>query len=313
MTDTLLYATPTGRNPKIQYVQCMRAMELGIKTFGPRKAQDFLFTTGPVQMARCKIVEAALHGRCFEEHDHGEGKDCNVRPYDYLLMHDDDLMVQPYSPIGSPVDVWHDIMNQNPELGIMGAVYLRESLEIPNVIVQHATSSEVCHAIARFPGQAFNCAGIGTGFMLIKVKLLAQMYDIAEDEGIMPIFRFAFRTREGGTVAEDGEDYDFCKRVIKAGWKIAADPRFDTIHVKESGLLRYSWDEWEKKWADPTNDEEEAILKARVEALTAQMAPLIRPVISKDGFLIIDHTKQLEADTKAWADRVAKRRGKAAA
>ncbi len=263
-------------------------------------------------MARCKIVEAALHGRCFEEHDHGDGKSCNVRPYDYVLMHDDDLMVQPYSPIGSPVDVWHEIMNENPDLGVMGAVYLRESLEIPNVIVQHPTSPEVCHAIARFPGQAFVCAGIGTGFMLIKTKVLAELYNIAEDEGVMPIFRFAFRTREGGTVAEDGEDYDFCKRVIKAGWKIAADPRFDTIHVKESGLLRYSWDEWEKKWADPKTPEEVAAFKVTIDKLRSQMAPLIVPAL-QDGFLIIDHTKQLEADTKAWAARVETRRGKAAA
>ncbi len=312
----LLYATPTGKSPKIQYVQSMRAMELGIRSFGVRRAQDFIFGGGPVQMARSRIADAALMGRCFKEHDckANEGKDCVVEPYDYLLMHDDDLMVDPTNPIGSPIDSWHEIFKANPEVGVIGAIYLRESLEIPNVVVKHPTNTEeVCHAVARYPNGPFECAGVATGFMMIRRECLEKLASIADDEGGRPMFRFEERRRSGGTMAEDGEDYNFCKRVTAAGFKVIADPRFDTIHVKDTGHLAYSYEAWERKWAEPANEQESAALKVTVDHLRAQMAPLMEIGWAKNGCMILDHTKQLEADTAAWRKRVEDRRGKAAA
>ncbi len=312
---TLLYATPTGKNPKIQYVQSMRAMELGIRSFGVRRAQDFCFAGGPVQMARSRIVDQMIAGRCFEEHDcDADRAKCVVKPYDFLLMHDDDLMVQPFSPIGSPVDAWHELFKANPEVGVIGAIYLRESLEIPNVVVKHPTSAtEVCHAVARYPMQPFECAGVATGFMMIKREVLERLADIADEEGGRSMFRFEERLREGGTMAEDGEDYNFCKRVTAAGFKVIADPRFDTVHVKDTGHLNYSWADWERKWAEPSNPVEGEALKATVDALRAQVAPLMEIGFAKNGVMILDHTKQLEADSAAWRKRVEERRGKAAA
>ncbi len=311
----LLYATPTGKSPKIQYVQCMRAMELRTHSFGVRRASDFLLSSGPVQMARSRIVDAALRGRCFKDHDCREtqGGDCTLEPYDFLVMHDDDLMVDPINPIGSPLDLWHEMFRTNPEIGVIGAIYLRESLEIPNLVVRHPSNPEVCHVVSRIPSQPFECAGVGTGFMMISRACLERMAEIADDEGGRSHFRFEERRREGGTMAEDGEDYNWCKRVTAAGFKVIADPRFDTIHIKDTGHLYYSHAEWEKRWADPTTPAEEAELRKTTAALGAQMSPLMEIGFANGGFMILDHTKQLAADTAEWRKRVEARRGKAAA
>src|SRR5262249_17959298 len=150
----------------------------------------FVFTAGPVQMARTRIADAALAGTCREMHDCRArgGSDCKKRPYDYVLMHDDDLMVQPFGPIGSPVDVWHKMFQENPDIGVIGAIYLREGLEIPNVVVKHPPSAEVCHAVARFPDKPFECHGIGTGFMMIRREVLERLADVADDDGGRAMF-----------------------------------------------------------------------------------------------------------------------------
>lgn len=318
MTDTLLYATPTGKHPRVQWAQSMRALELGMHSFGVRGASDFVLTSGPVQMARCKIVEQVLKGTCQVAHDCRAtgGKECKFRPYDYVLMHDDDLSVWPWLEGGvNPLDEWHKMMQEHPEIGVIGAVYLRESMQIPNVVVKHGDRNELCHVVARMPAQPFECAGIGTGFMLIRREVLERLTEIADDEGGMPVFRFGFRERTGGTMAEDGEDYDFCKRVTKAGWKIIADPRVSTIHIKETALLEYNWQDWEAGWSEPDGPDDApgvARLQAKVDALKGQVAPMVDFAFARNGCLILDHNRQLEADQKAWHERQAAKGKKAA-
>src|SRR6185295_9343513 len=107
MPPRLLYATPTGRHPHPMYVASARRVELTCKSF-ERRIEDFLFAAGPVQMARTTIAEHAI-------------KD----GYDYLLMHDDDLIVDAGSD-HNPLDVWHELFKSDPTIGVIGAVYLRE-------------------------------------------------------------------------------------------------------------------------------------------------------------------------------------------
>jgi hypothetical protein len=146
--------------------------------------------------------------------------------------------------------------------------------------------------------------------MLVRREVLEKLTEIADDEGGMPVFRFGFRKRGGGTMAEDGEDYDFCKRVTAIGYKVVADPRVATIHIKETGLLEYNWADWEAKWAEPTDEKSAAALKATSEKLAGQVAPLMEIGFAKNGCMVLDHTKQLAADEAGWAERVAKRHTK---
>lgn len=311
--DRLLYATPTGGHPKVQFVMCLRAMDMGIRSFGVRRVEDFVMLASPVQMARTKIVAHMLQGRCFIEHDHREagGNVCKVEPYDYLLMHDDDLMVEPFAKnLGSPVDAWHKMMQDDPTIGVVGAVYLREAQLTPTVVFKHPAEDERVQAVAGFPAAPFEVGGIGTGFMLISRACLEAMAEqLDREEGGAPMFRFALRTRKDGTVVEDGEDYDFCRRANAAGFKVMADPRFDTVHVKSTGQLLYNRDDWEARWERPEPGTENfdmrmALFEDTVASLRAQTAPKMKLVV-QGGFLVLDQTDQIAEDTKDWRNRVA--------
>ncbi len=305
---SLLYATPTGRHPHIAFVQCMRAMELGIRSFGERRAEDFAFMCGPVQMARTAIAQATLAGKCnmSHRHDENDGAGCKIEPYDFVLMHDDDLMVDPISTLGNPIDAWHKLFNEYPDVGVIGAVYLREKPQIPNIVVKHPTNAEeVCHAVAGFPNQPFEVAGIATGFMMVRREVFEALYEIEDAQGAPPMFKFGVRKLESGIAVEDGEDYDFCRRVREAGFRIVADPRFSTVHLKDSGPLRYERDQWEHSWDAEKNPGE---AEMRAKQLRAHLQPLLKLAIM-NGMVVIDHTEQRAADIAAWQARVAARAG----
>lgn len=299
MPDRLLYATPTGKHPHPGYVQSVRNIEMTCHSFD-RRLEDFLMAAGPVQMARTTIAEHALKGNCYVKHDHGKDpKACVYEPYDYLVMHDDDLVIDPTSPAGNPLDTWHELFRAAPDLGVIGAVYLREKLETPCVVISHDQyPEEHCHLVNGMPAQPFACAGVGTGFIMIRVAALRQLA-LAED-GAHALFRFPFNMTRWGIVNHTGEDYDFCARMTGAGFRVVADPRFPTTHIKESGLLRYAHAAYEQQWSPspPAGVDEVAWqgrLRERYTALRACCAPLI-DLKTINGFGCLDHVEQLKAE-----------------
>ncbi len=284
--DRLLYATPTGHHPTIGYCKTIRDIELGCKTFA-RGVEDFCFATGPVQMARSFISKAAIDGRCYIDHDHriAGGKLCLMEPYDYLVMHDDDLMIDPTARVGNVLDVWHGLMERNPEIGMMGAVYLRERPQIPTVTMPHpGHPEEICHIVCGFGDAPLEVASVGTGFVMIRVKAMRELLD---DK---PMFRFSYRKTEWGTTSEMGEDYDFCTRMRGKGWKVIADPRFSTVHLKQGAHLRFGLEAWETSWADSSPN-----VRQQSEALRASCSPLMT-LREINGCICIDHIPQLIAD-----------------
>lgn len=68
--------------------------------------------------------------------------------------------------------------------------------------------------------------GMGTGFMLIHRNVLEKV-------GRSP---FRFRYDKWGSVTVCGEDYDFCEKAVKAGYKIYADLGVQCEHYKIVGL-----------------------------------------------------------------------------
>lgn len=267
----------------------MRALELTCKAF-ERRVEDHKFTSGPVQMARSFAANAAIEGG-----------------YDFVVMHDDDLVVDPGGPAGNPIDAWAEVMAAHPDVGMIGAVYLREKPQIPTVVLPHPQHpAELCHVVAGFPFKPLNVGGVGTGFVMIRVSALAAIAAIEDQEeapapfrgGSPPLFRFDFRRTEWGQMAEVGEDYEFCIRMRAAGFKVLADPRVDTIHLKDSGPLRFNWHDWETAWTEQ--------VEARATALRAQLAPEMTLANINDT-LCIDHVPQRIADAAAWRARIAKK------
>jgi len=286
MADRLLYATPTGKHPHPAFVASARTIELTCRSF-ERNVHDFLFAAGPVQMARSTIAEHAIN----------DG-------YDYLLMHDDDLVVNPSSKVGNPLDVWHDVFYREKDVGVIGAVYLRESPMIPAVVMSHPDyPEENCHVVSGLPPAPMAVSGIATGFMMIRVSALRELRD--KEDGAHTLFRFTFNMTRWGIVNNTGEDYDFCARMRANGYKVLADARFDTCHIKESGRLAYNQAEWERSWDDNAPG-----IRERVQALRAQCQPKMA-LKAINGTLCIDHTPQLAFEAEETARVRAKRAGAA--
>ncbi len=228
----LLYATPTGRHPRLGYVTSVLAIRLAQKAFA-HEPEDFLFATGPVQMARCSIAQQALAGG-----------------YEYVLMHDDDLIVHHKGgAAGNPLDSFLALMQADPKVGVIGAVYLREQPLMPTINMWHPDGvstddapGEMVNAVCGLPAEPFECGGIGTGFMLIRTQVFRDIALLTG--GIEPFLFWPYRS-EFDTHSVLGEDFYFCWRAQQAGWKVLADPTIATVHDKDNGRLEFRRDDWE--------------------------------------------------------------------
>lgn len=251
-------------HPHIGYVQTVHAMGVTCKTF-ERGPKDMVFCKGPVQMARSRIAAQTI-----EQH------------YDFVLMHDDDLAVDPVGAMGNPLDVWHELFDVNPDVGVIGAVYLRERPLSPTVCMPHPEfPEELCHVVAGFPFAPLEVAALATGFMMIR----RQVFEALADDQDM--FRFTARKNRWGGISQRGEDYDFCVRAREAGWKVLADPRFTTTHMKDQGPLVFNWHDWEAGWKDGAPGVAE-----RADELRGHLGNGPR-VIEIRGMAAIDHTPLL--------------------
>ncbi len=296
--DRLLYATPTGKHPHPGYVVSVLDLNMSIATFERRPA-DFQMAAGPVQMARTTIAERALEGACHQKHNHAldGGKHCVLEPYDYLLMHDDDLIVNAAGSAGNPIDVWHGLFERNPQVGIIGGVYLREKMETPTVVMSHPEfPEENCHVVAGLPPAPFPVAGVGTGFFMVRVSALRELRD--REDGAHALFRFPFTMTRWGIVNHTGEDYDFCARMRGIGYQVLVDARFETMHIKESGQLSYHHETYESQWVDGAPQFRERCEKLR-GCVPAKMTSIVI-----NGVSCIDHTPALRWDAE---QRAAKR------
>lgn len=294
MADRLLYGTPTGKHPHVGFVSSMRVVERSIRSF-KIEDEDQCFTVGPVQMARSQLAERALD-----------------QDYDFLLMHDDDLVIgppqkvdDPMSPwhvIGNPVDVWHELMVADSTIGMIGAVYMREKPLMPNVVIRHPQHpEELCHVMAGFPNAAVEVGGVGTGFVLVRVAAMRAIARAELEDGCPPMFRFPMTVTRYGLVEQTGEDYDFCQRLHAAGYKVVADPRYRTQHMKDRGALHWHRESWEKSWEtidDPANTIGRELRMAFPP--TFEIKPM-------HGFLAVDRTAQTEIEAKAWRQKLQER------
>jgi len=261
----LLYATPTGKHPTVAYCKSLHDMELTCKTF-ERTAADMVFTVGPVQMARSKIAEQTVEEK-----------------YDFVVMHDDDLLVQCLGESGNPLDAFHELFEKHPDVGIIGAVYLRERPNMPTVTMPHPEfPEELCHIVAGMPYAPFEVAAVGTGFMMVR----RQVFEALHEEG-RGMFRFSHRKTRWGTVSEVGEDYDFCVRARAKGWRVLADPRFGTVHFKDQPH-KFEWHDWEAAWQDDAPG-----IQDRAKEMRTAVGPGPKFLQLTGGLVVIDHTPLL--------------------
>lgn len=242
MKPTLLYCTPTAGYPRVDYITSVMAITRTAKAF---RDITYAIHRGLFPIARDSLARKALHG--FED---AQG---NHQDFDFIAMHDDDLDVQAINTDhGNILDYYLSIMDASPDVGMVGAVYLESGPVLPCVRAVHPKYAEfppqLCRVVRDFPRSPFEVGGIGTGFVLIRMEAIRSLCKL--DPG--PVFRCQVYPRRWGPPTDTTEDVDFCHRLNHAGWKIVADPLYNTTHVKE-GLhnkdLRWNYDEFHQRKA----------------------------------------------------------------
>ena len=145
--------------------------------------------------------------------------------------------------------------------------------------------------------------GWTTGAALaVRREVFEALGDAELEDGPLPMFRFnPFRRLASGFHLEEGEDYDFCRRVREVGFKVFADTRLDTVHCKDTGLLRYHQPDWEDQWTqrDASGAPTETVIQ-NVRALNVSLSPGVVPMeLDRGGvkFLVLDHMEARRRET----------------
>jgi GT2 family glycosyltransferase len=174
--------------------------------------------------------------------------------YDYLLMHDDDLEVEPHF-FGGTIDYFMDCLEKNDKdvCGI-GAVYLQAGPPWPTVRIHNPKKDKwtvdedgnpvppvYSFVVKGFRPELMEFDMVATGFLLLRVSALKDIY---EKEGGLP-FQQAAIYRPDGDLGLLSDDVDFCYRAKRAGYRFLADPRIRTTHWKEFGPLGWNLEAWE--------------------------------------------------------------------
>lgn len=220
----LVYSWPTGGYPKPAFVNALSQIRMG-QSLADHGPNDIMSAQAPVQMARTQLCVEAMKGG-----------------YDFIVMHDDDLQIGACEA-GNPIDNSVAIMRDHPDVGLVGALYMRESPTLPTFVMRDPRFevTEAAQGICGIPSIPFDCWGIGFGWVCIRVEAIRKLAEL--DDG--PIVRFSTFNDVAGVARELGEDYDFCARLHGVGYRVIADPRYKTDHWKRTGVLSYVHDDWE--------------------------------------------------------------------
>lgn len=127
----------------------------------------------------------------------------------HLLFVDHDMVFQP--------DAVRRLLAVNAD--IAGVNYHTRSLPLVST-VKFAQGHATPASLADFPTEPFACASVGTGLMLVRMDVFAQV----------PQPWFFFELMPDGSV-RTGEDCWFCLKAGQAGCTVVCDPRIPVKHL----------------------------------------------------------------------------------
>jgi hypothetical protein len=164
---------------------------------------------------------------------------------DYLMFIDSDMQFPPYG-VGRLV---------RRDVDVIGGVYFRKEAEARPLVFDY-NADGMFETIQDVPADhVFECDGIGTGFMLIKRKVI-ESFTAEVTKTIGNPFGIGF----GPTGREEGEDLSFCRRVQKLGFKVWADPTIPLGHLGKIAYTRQNYEgfkgfqEWRRERLTYSND-----------------------------------------------------------
>lgn len=192
---SVLIATPTTRGGiEPNYVMSVLASYLYLLTHGV-DTQYKIITSSWISSARNRVV-ADLDK-------------------DFLMFVDSDIIF--------PADAIKKLLLANKDI-IGGLYYKKGDGNMPVAAIIDEDGEH--HCIKEVPDKVFEVDAIGTGFLLIK-KTVFDAFTAEKRKELGDPFNF-WTKPDGG---EDSEDWSFCRRAKKLGFKIWCDPTIEIGHI----------------------------------------------------------------------------------
>ena len=164
---------------------------------------------------------------------------------DYLMWIDSDMQFPPYGVtrlIGYGLD-------------IVGGVYFRKAADARPLVLRF-NEAGLFEEFTEVPrGELFEVDGIGTGFLLIRRRVIEAFTPEVTKEYGTP-----FGIGKGPTGREEGEDLSFCRRAKLLGFKIWADPSIPLGHIGKIAYTRQNFEafkgfnDWKRSKIGYTNE-----------------------------------------------------------
>ena len=180
-----------------------------------------MITTTPALMPGVKVHLTTLAGCYIENNRTIFAQNALDAGADYLLFVDTDMNFEP--------DALVQLLKHAEQASIIGVNYhTRSQEESVSTVKMPGTDGpigETCQGDS-IPAQPFECYAVGTGLMLIDMKVFKDMS--------FPWFAQQYNTETGKI--EIGDDVWFCRKAGKMGYKVLCDP---TIPVDHLGQFAY--------------------------------------------------------------------------
>jgi precorrin-6B methylase 2 len=147
---------------------------------------------------------------------------------DYLMFVDDDEKFPPYAI--------RQLLEANKD--IIGGLYYKKGDDFNPMAVVISQEKMNIDYVKDIPTKPFLCDGVNTGFLLIKKKVFEAFTPDKVKELGMP-FNFWTRPSDGREISED---WAFCMRASKLGFKIWCDPTFPIGHMGDKEYTRTDYE-----------------------------------------------------------------------
>lgn len=149
--------------------------------------------------------------------------------HEYLMWIDSDMLFPP----------WGVARLVSRGLDIVGGLYFRKSEEAEPLVFKYDEKGNHSQMFSYPKDELFEVDAIATGFLLIHRKVFAAFTPEVQKEIGAP-----FDIGRGANGREEGEDFSFCRRAKKLGFKIWCDPTIPLGHIGTYVYRERNFEEW---------------------------------------------------------------------
>lgn len=181
---------------------------IGLASYGDMKVQTALCLAMAIKVTPGELTFSVRRGPYTHWNREALVEDALAQECSHLMFVDTDMTF--------PRDGFLRLMAQDKD--VIGGFYNMKTIPPVATIKMLGEDGKMVEGVQEIPGQSFQCAAIGTGFMLVNLERL-QASDFA------PPYFYC----ENG----EGEDVYFCRRCRESDLEVWCDPTIELQHLGE--------------------------------------------------------------------------------